>query len=185
MICRFPRYQMKASPDRFHLIDSCDNEISICVNGFDIINSKCVKLLGIKTDDELNFNTHVDDIWEKARQKLNRLWRVTPCMALSKRIMLVNAFFLSQFCYCPLVWMCCSRIKNNRINTVALRCQCFLLHFRVFFLVFFESFLPIFNKKFPSPFFQCFLPRFFSVSFRFFVMNFLPIFYNKFPSYFS
>lgn len=64
---------MKASPDRFHLIDSCDNEISICVNRFNIINSKCVKLLGIKTDDKLNFNNHVDDIWQKARQKLNGL----------------------------------------------------------------------------------------------------------------
>ena len=30
--------------------------------------------------------------------------------------MLVNAFFLSHFSYCPLVWMCHTRIKNNKIN---------------------------------------------------------------------
>ena len=29
---------------------------------------------------------------------------------------LVNAFFSSQFNYCPLIWMCHNRMLNNRIN---------------------------------------------------------------------
>ena len=37
-------------------------------------------------------------------------------MDLTKRRMLVNAFFLFQITHCPLVWMYHSRITNNKIN---------------------------------------------------------------------
>ena len=37
-------------------------------------------------------------------------------MNLSKRKILVNAFFNSQFSYCPLIWMCHSRIINKKIS---------------------------------------------------------------------
>ena len=36
--------------------------------------------------------------------------------------MLMNAFFKSQFSYCPLVWMFHSRTPNNRINKLHERC---------------------------------------------------------------
>ena len=37
-------------------------------------------------------------------------------MNLSKKKMLMNSFFKSQFSYCPLVWMCHSCTINNKIN---------------------------------------------------------------------
>ena len=37
-------------------------------------------------------------------------------MDFSKRHMLVNAFFLSHFSHCSLVWTCISHIRNNKIN---------------------------------------------------------------------
>ena len=55
-------------------------------------------------------------------QKLNALSRITPYMDLSKRCLLLNAFFISQFSYCPLVWMFHSRGKNNKINRIHERC---------------------------------------------------------------
>ena len=39
-----------------------------------------------------------------------------------KRRMFLNAFFLIQFGYCPLVWMFQSRSKNNKINRLHERC---------------------------------------------------------------
>ena len=48
--------------------------------------------------------------------------RVTPFMNLSKKKMLMNSFFKSQFSYCPLVWMCHSRTINNKINHLHERC---------------------------------------------------------------
>ena len=34
----------------------------------------------------------------------------------------MNAFFNSQFNYCPLVWICCNRSLNNKINRLHERC---------------------------------------------------------------
>ena len=118
----FANNQMKANPDKCHLLTSSSDKVSICVDNYNIKSSKCEKLLGIKIDNKLNFNTHVDEICKKAGQKLNALSRVTPYMDLSKRRILLNAFFISQFSYCPLVWMFHSRGKNNKINRIHERC---------------------------------------------------------------
>ena len=34
----------------------------------------------------------------------------------------MNAFFMSQFNYCPLIWICHSRENNNKINRLHERC---------------------------------------------------------------
>ena len=34
----------------------------------------------------------------------------------------MNSFFISQFNYCPLIWMCHSRTINNKINSLHERC---------------------------------------------------------------
>ena len=50
------------------------------------------------------------------------LVRITPFMCISKRKLLMNAFFKAQFSYCPLVWVCHSRSMNNKINRLHERC---------------------------------------------------------------
>ena len=94
---------MKANPDKCHLLTSSSDEVSICVDNDNAKSSKCEKLLGMKIDSKLNFNMHVDEICKKAGQKLNALSRVTTYMDLSKRRILLNAFFISQDSCCPLV----------------------------------------------------------------------------------
>ena len=76
--------QMKANPDKCHLLISNSDKVSICVHNYNIKSSKCEQLLGIKIGNKLNFNTHVNEICKKAGQKLNALLRVTPYMDLSK-----------------------------------------------------------------------------------------------------
>ena len=99
----FANNQMKANPDKCHLLISSSDKVSICVDNYNIKSSKCEKLFDIKIDNKLNFNTHIDEIYRKAGQKLNVLSRVTPYMDLSKLCLLLNAFFILQFSYCPLV----------------------------------------------------------------------------------
>ena len=43
-------------------------------------------------------------------------------MGIAKKNILMNAFFTSQFSYCPLVWICHSRTNNNKINRLHERC---------------------------------------------------------------
>ena len=110
---------LKANPDKFHLILSDANqEYAINIDKFSIQNSKCEKLLGIKIDNKLTFDEHVSDICSKATQKLHALSRVSNFMTLKHRQVILKSFILSQFGYCPLVWMFHSRKLNNRINSI-------------------------------------------------------------------
>ena len=48
--------------------------------------------------------------------------KVTPFISLSKRRLLMNSFFKTQFnCY-PLIWMFHSRENNRKINRIHERC---------------------------------------------------------------
>ena len=45
----------------------------------------------------------ISDICKKARGKLNALVRIAPFIGLSKRLILMDAFFNSQFSYFSLI----------------------------------------------------------------------------------
>ena len=114
--------QMKANPDKCHFICSSNAKKDILIENQNINNSAREKLLGVHFDRKLNFQSHIDNICKIASLKLNALSRITPYMEFSKKRLVVNAFFLSQFNYCPLVWMCHNRTYNNKINRLHERC---------------------------------------------------------------
>ena len=89
-------------------------------------NSGCEKSLGVKLDWQLNFYAQISDICKIACRKLNALIRIPPFIGLSKRHILMKAFFNSQFSYCTLIWMCHSRTNNRKINRLLERCSCFI-----------------------------------------------------------
>jgi len=113
---------MKSNADKCHLLISTNKPTKIKIGDFDITNSKCEKLLGVKFDHNLSFDDHITELCKKASRKINALARVTPFMNVQKKRVLMNAFFKSQFSYCPLIWMCHSRANNNKINRLHERC---------------------------------------------------------------
>ena len=54
----------------------------------------------------------------KAGQKLSALSRISPYLETDKKELLFKSMVKSQFNYCPLVWMFCSRNANNLINKI-------------------------------------------------------------------
>ena len=82
----------------------------------------CEKLLGVKSDHILTIDDHISKLCKKATRKISALSRVTPYMNLSKKRILPNAFFNSQFSYCSLVWMFHSRANYCKINRLHERC---------------------------------------------------------------
>ena len=76
-----------------------------------------VEILGIKVDNNLNFNNHIKSICWKAGQKLSALLRIPSNLSM-KRKKLYKSMIKSQFNYCPLVWMFCSKQSNNLINKI-------------------------------------------------------------------
>ena len=78
--------QMKANPDKCHFLCSSNREVSLTIENQIIKKSKFEKLLGIKLDSKLNFNSHVHDICQKAGQKLNAISRIAPTWILRKGV---------------------------------------------------------------------------------------------------
>ena len=71
-------------------------------------------LLGIKSDQELKFDEHVNYLCKKADQKLNALNALF--MNINKNRNIMKAFIEPQLGYCPLIWIFHSRGLNHKIN---------------------------------------------------------------------
>ena len=82
---------MKANHDKCHLIVSKNENVSMYIGPFEIKNTNCGKLLGIKVGTRLNFNEHLDGLIQKASRKVNTLSRITPFMNISKKHILMNS----------------------------------------------------------------------------------------------
>ena len=107
---------MKANADKCHLLVTRDTDVTAIIGEFDVKNSREEKILGVKIDSQLSFENHVSSLYKKANEKLHVLARVVSFMDLAKRKSLMKAFIISQFNYCPLIWMFHGRQLNNRIN---------------------------------------------------------------------
>ena len=93
---------------------STSQKLHVNVDTPQIENSKYEKLLGVNIDSKLSFEEHLNIICGKAR--------VAPFMNIEKSRTIMNAFFNSQFSYCPLIWMFHGRLINNKINRLHERC---------------------------------------------------------------
>ena len=113
---------MRINADKCHLLISTNNTVKIKIGNFDITNIKSEKLLGVKFDHKLSLDDHISELCKKASRKIHALSRVASYMNISKGRILMNAFFKSQFSYCPLVWICHSRANNGKINRLHERC---------------------------------------------------------------
>ena len=96
----FSDNQIKANHDKCHLRVSGKTNVTMNAGGFKMKNSECKKLLGINVDCGLKFENYLDGVMKKSSNKINALFRVTQFLSLSKKKMLMNSFFQSQFSYC-------------------------------------------------------------------------------------
>ena len=62
-----------------------------------IENSTCGKLFGVKIDNKLRFNEHLDEIIKKASRKVSAISGIFPFMNLIQRGFFMNSFFTLRF----------------------------------------------------------------------------------------
>ena len=93
----FSNNEMK-NTDKYHLLLNNQESNMLKIGDLDINISLSEKLLRISS------------------QKLNALARFATFMGTTRKRILMNAFFKSQFNYCPLAWMHCNRSLNTKIN---------------------------------------------------------------------
>ena len=61
---------------------------------------------------------NINELWKKGNFKLHALTRCAKFSITEKRRLIFKAFIISQFNYCPLVWMFHTKQLNNRINSL-------------------------------------------------------------------
>ena len=96
-------------------IFSGNHNVSVNIDENTTISENKTELLGIILDSNLSFEDHINNLCEKASQKLNVLARVAPYMCLGKRKIFMKIFVTYQFGYCSLFWMFHSRGLSNKI----------------------------------------------------------------------
>ena len=91
---------MIVNPDKFwsiiisskkHLSKSCIN-----INGVELTMESTVKLLGLETDNKLNFEKHVSNICKKASNQLNTICRLQTFMGNKEKEWMINTFVHSN-----------------------------------------------------------------------------------------
>ena len=83
-----------------------------------IWESNSEKLLGLVIDKNLRFNKYLTILCKKVSGKVSALARMVKIIPFNKKRLLLKTFIESQFSYCPLVWMYCSRKMNRKINYI-------------------------------------------------------------------
>ena len=114
---------MIVNPGKFQsiIVESSKGKInlqSLKLNGNSIETSESVKLLGIKIDNHLNFQSHFYTICKKAAGQLNALSRLKSFLNQDQRNIIANSFIYSNFNYCPLIWQFSSQRLMNKIENI-------------------------------------------------------------------
>ena len=120
VIIWFENNYMKLNEDKCHFIIAANTNEHLWINiGNEMIwESKEEKLLGVTIDKNLNFTKHLTILCNKISQKVYALARIVKLLPFHKKRILLKTFIESQFSYCPLIWMFCSRQMNKKINHI-------------------------------------------------------------------
>ena len=111
---------MRLNRDKCHFMVFGDqsNDLTLQIETIPVVESREQKLLEITVDKKLTFKTHVESLCKKANQKLHALSRISCYLSTEQLKLTMKTFILSQFNYCPLVWMFCDRTLDKKINRI-------------------------------------------------------------------
>ena len=77
-------------------------------------------------DDKLNVNLHISNIWRSVANQLNALTRLKSYLRFNVERVLINSYIISNFNYCPLVWIFSTTKFLNKIESLQKRALRFL-----------------------------------------------------------
>ena len=103
------------------------DDFDIIVNDTTLNLTDDMTVLGITIDSQLNFNVHVSNMCNKADRQLNVLQRLRGSLGYSSRLSIYKSFIMSNFNYCPMVWMLTSTSLLSKLEGIQKRALRFVL----------------------------------------------------------
>ena len=95
-----------------------NNNITFIVENRHIKSTNEVKLLGITIDDKLTFTKQINNLCSKASNLLRASTRIRKFLSKKETKRLSEAYIMSTFKYCPLIWMFRGKTENKSINKI-------------------------------------------------------------------
>ena len=109
---------MEANPSKFQSIvlsrKKCD--ISFSIEGHVIKPTNYVKLLGVYLDDQLTFNQHIKEMTTKCARQVSAIGRLSKMLNVPCKMRILDAFVLSNFNYCNMIYHFCSVSDSKKIE---------------------------------------------------------------------
>ena len=115
---------LQANPEKFQVMylkpisNSPEVPESFTIADTTINTQPQVKLLGIIIDDKLSFEKQIDIMCKRASRQLNIMRRFKYIFQLKEMSTIYNAFILSNFNYCPVVWHFCSITNMRKLEKI-------------------------------------------------------------------
>ena len=109
-----------------HKKKECNNNETLKIGDKTIKASSSVNLLGVRIDNQLNFNLYISNICRSAANQLNALIRLKRFLDFEEKKTLINSYFYSNFNYCSLVWIFSSAKSLNKVESLQKRALRFL-----------------------------------------------------------
>ena len=127
----FTKNEMIINPDKLPaiILDKKKSNLTkdpLTIDNKTIKSIPSVELLGIHLDDKLNFNLHISNICRSAANQLNALIRLKSYLNFNAKRVLINSYIISNFNYCPLVWIFSTAKSLNKIESLQKRALRFL-----------------------------------------------------------
>ena len=118
VISWFEGNNMMVNPDKFQCIVFGRNENlgSFRIGEHDLFPENIVKILGLHLDSNLNFDTHISKLCQKAGNQINVLARLCNVLNEPSKMLLYNSFVECYFNYCSVVWHFCSKYNTYKIE---------------------------------------------------------------------
>ncbi len=121
---------MKANAPKFQVAFFSRNNhiegIHIELDDVTLYSTDCTKLLGLNIDRKLTFNYHISELCKKAARQLNGLIRLSTMLPKESKFNIFNAFIISNFLYCPIVWHLCSKSDTCKVEKIQERALRFI-----------------------------------------------------------
>ena len=119
----FHKNRMIVNPDKFHAIvldkrRSNNSEVKFIIGSEQIQAVSSADILGIATDDKLNFNLHIDKICLKSANQLNAFVWLKRFLGDEERKALIVLIFQTSIIF---LWFKCWQMRNLYIKLKLLR----------------------------------------------------------------
>jgi hypothetical protein len=123
---------MKANASKFQVLCASRHAnlpaLELSIDGLLLYSEPHVKLLGVYIDKQLTFHYHITEMCRKASSQVRALARLSGMLDIESKFMIFNAFIVSNFMYCPLIWHMCSISDSKKIEKVQERALRYVLN---------------------------------------------------------